>query len=559
MKKNNWKKAFICYALMSFVVFGTACGSSTSDSTASVPPASDGTPIQADVASTPDVSHFLVAVEDEPDTVDFQCTSIHYTIAQNVFNRLVEMENDENGDMEILPSLAESWEISEDGKDYTFHLRSGVTFSNGAALTSSDVQYTFERMLTHPDACNQDIVDIIAGAAALEKGETDSLEGFKILNDQDFVVTLEQPFEAFLACLSMPAASILDEETTTEAGERFGKEPEWTIGTGSFVLWKWTPGEGMLLTANRDCWQGAPRCEGLDLCFVSDAREIRKMFEDGEIDVLDLDELGDSAEFFLHGSEYQDRLFSVPRIGITYIAINESIEPLNDVRVRKAMQLALNRSALLAAVYGGRGQIENGIFPHGLYGYNPDLPEIPYDPDQAKELLKEAGFSDGFDLTVSVNSASTRWELSVLQLAESMWESVGINTTIDVIDESDFMKQRKSGEVACYTAQWMADFNDPDNFIYTFFGNSGNTTYRSLCYPREDVMTRVQLARAISDSEERIQEYQDLERIIVQEDSAWIPLYSRMRYYVTSERLEGIQASWNGSVKNKYREMSINY
>ena len=166
-------------------------------------------------------------------------------------------------------------------------------------------------------------------------------------------------------------------------------------------------------------------------------------------------------------------------------------------------------------------------------------------------------YEDGFDLTVSVNSASTRWELTVLQMAESMWEAIGINTTIDVIDESDFMSRRKSGELACYTAQWMADFNDPDNFIYTFYGNSHNTTFRSLCYPKEDIMNRVQQARTISDPKKRISEYQDLERIIVQEDAAWIPLYSRMRYYVTSKRLEGIQASWNGSVKNKYREMSI--
>ena len=201
--------------------------------------------------------------------------------------------------------------------------------------------------------------------------------------------------------------------------------------------------------------------------------------------------------------------------------------------------------------------VENGIFPHGLYGFDPELPEIPCDPEEAKKLLDEAGYPDGFDLTVSVNSSSTRWELDVLRLAASMWEKVGVRAVIDVIDESEFMRLRKSGGLACYTAQWMADFNDPDNFIYTFFGDRENTVFRSLCYPREDVMERVRLARAITDPEERIREYRDLERIIVQEDAAWIPLFSRLRYYVTSERLEGFQASWNGSVKNRYREMSI--
>ncbi len=549
MNHKMFKRTVACIILLIFTLSGTACNSQLSESAKK----SQGS------TAEPDISHFLVAVEDEPDTVDFQCTSIHYTIAQNVFNRLVEMENDDNGNMEILPSLAKSWEISEDGRDYTFHLQENVTFSNGSPLTSYDVLYTFERMLTHPDACNQDIVDIIAGAKALENNETDKLEGFRVIDDYNFVITLEQPFEAFLACLSMPGASILDEDTTKEAGDRFGKDPEWTIGTGSFILWKWIPGEGLLLTANPNCWQGAPRCEGLDLRFITDSEEIRRMFENGEIDVLDLDETGNSAEYFMHGSKYQDRIFKVQRIGITYIAINESIAPLDDVRVRKAMQMALNRSSLLKAVYGDNGYVENGIFPHGLYGYNPELPEIPYDTEAAAKLLADAGFPDGFDLTISINSSSTRWELSVMKLAASMWEKIGIKATIDVIDESDFMRMRKSGELACYTAQWMADFNDPDNFIYTFFGNTSNTIYRSLCYSREDVMERIQNARGMSDSKERIQEYQDLERIIVQEDAAWIPLYSRQRFYVTSERLDGIQASWNGSVKNKYREMAILY
>ena len=468
---------------------------------------------QQDSVKEPVLSHFLVSVEDEPDTVDFQCTTIHYTIAQNVFNRLVEMESDENGDIEVLPSLAESWEISDDGRTYTFRLRDDVNFSNGSPLTASDVEYTFTRLLTHPDSCNRDIADGILGAEALMNGETDQLEGFQLLGDLDFSITLEQPFEAFLACLSMPGASILDKETTEEAGSRFGTEPDWTIGTGSFILRKWTPGEGLLLTANENCWQGPPRCEGLDLRFVTDSKEIRRMFENGELDVMDLDEVGNAAEFFLHGQKYRDRLFSVQRIGITYIALNETVRPLDDARVRKALG--------------------------------------------ARELLAEAGHPDGFDLTISVNSSSTRWEMSVLRLAASMWEKIGVRVSIEVLDESEFMRLRKSGMLAAYTALWTADFDDPDNFIYTFFGNKANTAFRSLCYANEDVMSRVRKARTITDPGKRIDEYRELERIIVQEDAAWIPLYSRLRYYVTSERLDGFCASWNGSVKNMYREMSV--
>ena len=517
----------------------------------------DGGGSSPDQGQQLDTSRFVVAIEDEPDTVDFQCTSLYYTVANNVFNRLVETEADAEGNVWIAPSLAESWEVSDDGRSYTFHLRDGVTFSNGAALTSSDVLYSFTRLLTHPNSCNKDIVDDIVGADKLESGEADQLAGFEILSDKDFTITLNQPFEAFLSCLSMAGASIMDEETTEMAGDRFGKDPACTIGTGSFILRDWVPGKGMLLEANPNCFEGPPRCEGLDLRFLTEPEEVRALFESGELDILDLDDVPDSAEYYVHGDIYQDELYSVQRIGITYIALNESIAPLDDVRVRKALQLALDRSMLLDAVYSGRGLIENGIFPHGLYGFNPRLPDIPFDPEQAKELLREAGYPDGFDLVIGVRSSSTQPELTLVQLAAFMWDQIGVRASIAVMDEEEFMRLRKAGELACYTAMWTADYNDPDNFIYTFFGNRDNTVFRSICYQREDVMDRVHAARSIVDPEKRLLEYQDLEQIIAQDDAAWIPLFSRQRIYVISKRIEGVPVLWNGSMKSRYRELSV--
>lgn len=543
------KRAYIllsaCALLLCFFLLAS-CGQSSGASSEQ----------QASSGKT-NTANFLVAIEEEPDTVDFQCTSIYYTIATNVFDRLVEMSADESGVVSIQPSLAESWEESKDGRTYTFHLREGVTFSNGSQLTSSDVLYTFTRLLTHPDSCNKDIVEIILGADKLESGEASELEGFEVLNDQDFVITLREPFEAFLACLSMPGASIMDAETTEAAGDKFGTDPASTVGTGPYILSSWEPQKGMLLTVNPSCWSGAPKNDGLDLRFITEQEEIRALFNEGKLDILDLDDQGNGAEYFIHGDIYQDRIHEVRRIATSYIALNESVEPLSDVRVRKALQLALDRNALLDAVYSGRGTIENGLYSHGLYGFNPDLPTIPYDVDQARQLLKEAGYENGFDLRFSVKSSSTQWEMTLAEYAVSMWNDAGIRASIEILDEDEFMAQRKSGKLACYTATWTADYNDPDNYIYTFFGNRENTTFRSLCYPREDIMERVRKARGITDHEERVKEYQDLEKIIIQDDAAWVPLFSRVYLYVTSERLQDFQCTWNGSVKNAYREMSV--
>ena len=155
---------------------------------------------------------YLRFVDDTPDTVDPQCTSEYYTVPLNIFDRLVEVGSDpESGRSEIVPSLAEWWTVSPDGLRYSFHLREGVTFSDGSPLTASDVGFTFRRLLTHPQACNQDIATSILGARELMEGRATSLEGFSEEGDYDFTFTLAEPYAAFLACLSTPGASILDE------------------------------------------------------------------------------------------------------------------------------------------------------------------------------------------------------------------------------------------------------------------------------------------------------------------------------------------------------------
>lgn len=507
--------------------------------------------------SDEDRSSYIVTIWDEPDTVDFQCTTIYYDTAYCVFDRLVDTVVKHNGSIATDPSLAESWTVSDDGRTYTFHLKEGVKFSNGSPLTSSDVRYTLTRLLTHPDSLNRDIAEPIEGSKDLEDGSAETLKGFREISDTDFSITLEKPFEAFLACLSMPGASILDEETTEDAGSSFGRDAAHTIGTGSYIMEEWTPGRGMVYTANKDCWKGAPANAGLIVSFEQDAATMRRMFDEGDLDVLDLDDLDNAADYYSHGDIYQKRLHTAQQVGNEYVALNESVRPLDDVRVRKALQMALDRQALLEVIYEGGGTVENGIYPRGLYGYNPSLAEIPYDPDEAAALLAQAGYPGGFDLTISVKSDSNRREVRMAGMIAEMWKKAGINADIEIMDTADFMNKRNNGELACYVATWTADYNDPDNFIYTFFGSPEKTRSRSLCYPDEDVMKRVRDARTITDPDSRLSEYRSLEKTIVQDEAAWIPLFSRKKLYLTSERLEGFSTAWTGGYYANLPEMSI--
>lgn len=504
-----------------------------------------------------DTTGFLHVVNESMDTVDPQCTTEFYLVALNVFDRLVEQKSDVSGQPVIVPSLAEQWELSEDGLTYRFRLREGVSFSNGSPLTVSDVRFTFERLLTHPKSVNADLLMSILGARELREGAAEHLEGFRELGAQEFELVLEEPYAAFLDCLAAPGASILDEETLNRVNALFGVHGPSTIGTGPYVISKWTADAEMILTANPDCWAGAPRNPGIHVRILSDAESQCVLYEQGELDILDLDGLGGDAEPFLHGVEYRDNLVSGPRVGITYLTLNQSIPPLDDVRVRKALQYALDRQTILDAVYSGRGSVENGIFPLGLEGHNPDLPEIPYDTEAARALLSEAGYPDGFDLELAVSVDAKQATREIVEIAAYMWEQVGLRARVVTMEAEEYARARRAGQLMCCSQGWTADFNDPDNFIYTFFGSRENSVYRGLCYGDETVMARVRAARAIADDEARIAEYRALEEKIVQEDAAWVPLFSRVHYFAVGDRVKNFTVSWNGWSFGFYRDIQL--
>ena len=198
-------------------------------------------------------------------------------------------------------------------------------------------------------------------------------------------------------------------------------------------------------------------------------------------------------------------------MGIVYFTMNFNKEPFQDVRVRKAVQMSIDRQAILDALYGGRGQVEQGIFPHGLIGFNPDQEEIKYDPEAAKALLAEAGYADGFDMEIAADSSASDTMTMALEIVSDQLAEVGIRAEIKNYDESTWLETRKSGELGSFMSTWSADYNDPDNFIYTFFGNEEKTRIRSINYPDTEVMERVAKARTIVNEDERLAEYKALE------------------------------------------------
>lgn len=478
-------------------------------------------------------------------TMDLAQTTNDYFIPMNVFDRLFEIEVAENGSTSIAGSLCADYTLSEDGLTYTFQLRDGVTFSNGAALTAEDVLYSFSRLLT-AGGVNDDIPLEIAGAEALQSGEADVLAGFAIIDDLNFTITLASPNAGFIAELTAPAVSIIDKDTT-EAAQNYGIDVNETIGSGPYVITEWATNDHFTLVANESYWGEAPSVRTCIVSIIPDASTQNLMFQNGELDVIDLDWLDSVIVSSTYEVKYADQITARARVALTYFAMNANDEYLSDVNVRKAVQMAINRQSIVDGLYNGYATVLNGIIPKGVVGFNENGTEITYDPEGAKALLKDAGYEEGeVKMEIALDSSSNPNVQLACQIIEQDLEKAGIDAEIVSYDESSWLATRKAGEMCSFIATWTMDYNDPANIMYTFFGNTEKTVIRSLNYADTAVMDRVSAASSIVDDATRYTEYQALEHTIVIDDAAWVPMYSTDHLFCTGDRVANFVPHWAG-------------
>lgn len=476
-----------------------------------------------------------------PESLDPQCAPNGDTYALNVYDRLMETRATEDGTV-VEPSLAESVEVSDDGLAYTFRLREGVTFSNGSPLTSDDVGFTLRRLITHPSSENKYLAFGITGADDLAQGRTSALAGFEAADNLTFTIRLDRPRPAFLAALSATGASVIDEETTLQAGVDFGDAVETAVGTGPYVLAAWEPNTSFTLTANPSCWSGAPSCAEVRVDTPVKSVPYRTMFQEGELDILDISELDLDAEYFSRGDLYRKNLVRGLKADITCIVLGDATAPLDDRRVREALRAAIDRKALLKAVAGGRGVLENGIIPDGLSCGRTDMPDIAYDPDRARALLAEAGLGAGFDLELSYSADSSAEEQRLTELLASMWQEVGVRATVVKRPTGYYGAASSAGTLGCRVETAMAAYDDPETVFFSLAVDGGVPAGRALAGEN-----RAASASAIADDDARMQAYRDLDRALVADSCTVIPLYSQSEVFVVANRVEGTPLLWNGA------------
>jgi len=481
-------------------------------------------------------------------TMDVHKTTNNYSIPQNVFDRLLEVKLNEDGTTQLVNSLASDYTVSEDGLTYSFTLRDDVKFSDGTPLTSDDVLFTFTRMFTLPESVQTDFTTVIKGAQAVLDHEAETLEGIHVIDDTHFEILLEQPFAGFLAVLATPTCSIMSRANVESAGDDFGLVPEKTIGSGPYKVTQWTLNSSVTLERNPFYWGTPASADIVEIRIYPEASSLNMAFKNGDVDILDCEFIDASIANAEYVSNNNYRIVSVNRMGSDYLTFNEDIAPLDNLQVRRAIQMAIDRQSIIDSLFNGNASLIDGIYPVGAIGFTEENQGwLVYDPAQAKELLAEAGYADGFDLELSKNAAGGEYRGQVLEIVQQNLEAVGINARIVTYDESSWLDLRKSGEMPMFTATWTLDYNDPSNIIEAFFSSPETVRNRSLNYKDEAVMERIREARSIVNEEERLAEYAALEKKIVQEDAAWVPLYSPQQHmFVLSDRVESFTPHWAG-------------
>ena len=477
-------------------------------------------------------------------TMDVAETTDDYMIPMNVFDRLFETRP-AGASSEVVKSLVTDYTVSEDGLTYEFTLRDGIVFSNGSALTASDVQYSFERLLKTAKE-NTDIPLEIAGGEAVMKGEAASLEGFQVKDDTHFSITLSEPNAGFLAELSSPAVSIVDAETMAQA-KNFGQDPAETIGTGPYIVTEWVSNDHYTLVYNDRYWGPEPSVKKLIVKVIADAMTQDLMFQNGELDIIDLMKLDSAIVAGTYKTKPADRLVSTPNVGEIFLSMNENNQYLKDVKVRKAIGMAIDVNLLIQGIYMGDGRKENCIIPAGVWAHNDAQQGFPFDPEGAKALLKEAGYAEGevkFELAMD-STANTNIQLVYASISDQL-KKAGIEANVASYDHSAWLALRSSGEMDAFVGRWGMDYNDPANILYTFFGNEENTKGRSNNYPDRETIARVSAARSIVDDEARMKEYQALDKKLVEDDAAWIPLLEELHFWCLGDRVASFTPHWAG-------------
>ena len=441
---------------------------------------------------------------------------------------------------ELVPEIASRWSLSSDGKKYQFTIRKNVFFHDGSPVTAHDVVRSFERVLNPKTLSPQRwMFTRIDGALGFVEGSSRFITGLVVKNDSSLTINLNAPFSPFIQYLAMPSSAIVNYRGVDSINE-------FPAGGGPWRLVKWERGGKIQFIRNENYWGGKPRAPSLVFRIIPEAMTRSAEFEAGAIDLLTIPST--EVQRWKEHPEHGQRVVHVDELNIWYIGLNCLVPPFNDVRVRKAMNLSLDREKHLRLLVPG-GKLASGPVPPVLLKHH-NVDTLSYSPQKALRLLEESGYPDGLETELWVGGGSEMFH--VVEAFQSDWSAIGINVKIVQSDWNVFKSAVRNGQPPMYYLNWTADYPDAENFLYPLFYSTESMTKRNrYTNPLLDgVILQIQ---SLSYGTERTRLIQKANKILLDE-VPWVFLWHKGSYSITQGSVTGHR---NKLVFNAERFLSL--
>ena len=550
MKMRNIAAAAMAGAL---AVSLAACGSSASTG------AANATGEAADAAEAGS-NGFTVQLGPNPETLDPALNA-----AVDGGNTLITIEEplliiDENN--EVKSGQAESYEVSDDGLTWTFHMRDGLKWSDGSDLTAADFEYSFKR-LASPDTAApyaETVVGMIDGYQGAignpdEDGNTTTDPDWDALNvhasedGKTLTVQLSYPCSYFDKLASFVATSPVQQATVEANGDAWCTEPDTYVCNGPYMITEWTPSERIVLSKNPyyvGGWDSSKIVsDTITLLLLEDSSASYAAYNSGEAQLVKdvpTDEIPSLTRAEDGGDFYLDEI-----MGTYYISLNDQEEPFTDVRVRKALSLAIDRdyvaNTIMQGIYTpatalvGPGIVdENGYFMDNANGGEPYISDdYEANLEEAKSLLAEAGYPDGEGFpTITYSANDSGYHIPVAEYLQQAWGELGITMNIDKVEWSSFIPMRRAGDYDISRNGWSMDYNDPSNMLELFTTNNGNNDGK---YANPEFDQVIEDSR-VADKTAHFEKLHEAEDILMN-DAACIPVAYYNDFWLQSPSLKG--------------------
>ncbi len=381
---------------------------------------------------------------------------------------------------EILPGLAESWTISEDGRVYTFKLRSDVKFWDESPFSATDVCYSFERLLQSETRSPQTwLLSPIKGAKPYMQGKTDIIEGIRQISDTKIQIILETPFAPFLGFLGAPATAIVKKNESISYSQTLKDKP---MGTGPWIFEEWQADRYLRFKKNKDYFKGQAKLDGLILNNIPEILTSAIEFEAGNLDVMMVP--NSEFKYWTHSSVWKPYIHTLEELGLYYLAMNLERAPFDDQRVRQAVTLAIDRKKIIKRIMHNSASLAQGAIPPGLAGYDSNRVSIKYDQEAARELLIDAGYEGDceFDLWVDPGAAISQ----TIEAIQHYLSEAGFVVHIVRNDWNMMRDAMRKGETDAYWGNWWADYADAENFLAPLFHSENAATRNRYSNPEVD-------------------------------------------------------------------------